>query len=168
MIRTTVFNLCTFDVPLDKVVESISTTFGRKISHEWIRQIYINAAREIEQKDVLKSSGIFHYDEQYLKVNKKEHIRIVVIDAITKQVIFDETADNNRIETLKDKLNMKMLPYRKEAFIVDLSLGYPKMLKELYPKVKIQFCLFHLNKLILKDFECSKKLNKYGRKEIPM
>ncbi len=168
MIRTTVFNLCTFDVPLDKVVEYVSTTFNKKISHEWIRQIYINAAREIEQKKVLKSSGIFHYDEQYLKVNKKKYVRIVVIDAITKQVIFDETADNNRIETLKDKLNMKMIPYRKESFIVDLLLGYPRMLKELFPAVKVQWCLFHLNKLVLKDFESCKKLNRYGKKELPL
>jgi len=168
MITTAVFELCMFDVSLDKVVESISTIFGKKISYEWVRKLYINAAKNIEQKKVLKSSGIFHYDEQYLKVNNKDVVRVVVIDAVTKEVIFDETANDNRIETLKDKLNLKMLPYRKEAFIVDLASGYPKMLADIFPKVKIQFCLFHLNKLILRDFGYSKKLNRYGKKEIPL
>ena len=168
LIGTTVFNLCCNDLSLDKIVEHISTVFSKKISHEWVRQLYINAAKTIEQKKVLQTSGIFHYDEQYTKVNKKEYARVVVIDSITKKVIFDETVDNSRIETLKDKLNMKMLPYKKEAFIVDLALGYPAMLKDLFPDIKVQWCLFHLNKLIIKDFEGSKKFNKYGKKILPL
>lgn len=168
LINTTVFNLCCNDLSLDKIVEHISTVFSKKISHEWVRQLYINAAKTIEQKKVLQTSGIFHYDEQYTKVNKKEYVRVVVIDSITKKVIFDETTDNSRIETLKDKINMKMLPYKKEAFVVDLALGYPAMLKDLFPDIKVQWCLFHLNKLIIKDFESSKKLNKYGRKILPL
>src|SRR3989338_1145674 len=168
LITNTIFELCTLDVPLNKIAQYILTTFSRNISREWVRKIYINSAKEIEQKKVQKTSGIFHYDEQYLKVNGRKQVRIVVIDSVTKKVLFDETADDNRIETLQDKLGMKMLPYKKEVFIVDLALGYPKMLKDLYPGVKIQFCLFHLNKLILKDFEGSRKLNKYGRKELPL
>lgn len=168
LITSTVFNLCAFDASLNQIVEHISSVFGKMISHEWVRRVYIKAAKNIEQKKALKTSGIFHYDEQYIKVNKKEYVRIVVIDAITKRVIFDEVADNNMTETLKDKLNMKMLPYKKEAFIVDLALGYPRMLKELFPEVKVQWCLFHLNKLILNDFERSKRLNKYGKKVLPL
>lgn len=168
LINTTVFSLCCDGFSLNKIVEHISTVFSKRISHEWVRQIYIKIAKEIEQKKVLQTSGIFHYDEQYTKVNKKEYVRVVVIDSITKKVIFDETTDNSRIETLKDKLNMKMLPYKKEVFIVDLALSYPAMLKDLFPKIKIQWCLFHLNKLVIKDFEGSRKLNKYGRKILPL
>ena len=168
LIKTNVFQLCCFGVSLDKVVEHVGAIFSKKISHEWVRQLYINAAKTIEQKKVLQTSGIFNYDEQWLKVNGKEYFRVVVLDAVTKKVIFDETVENSKIETLKDKLRMRMLPYQKNVFIVDLRQGYPAMLKELFPKVKIQWCIFHLNQLIVDDFDNYKKLNKYGKKVLPV
>lgn len=163
-----VFQLCTLDISYDNVAEHIITMFGKKISREWVRQIYIKCTKTIERKKVLNCSGIFNYDEQYLEVNGKTYVRIVVIDAVTKKVIFDEKSENSRIETLKDKLNMKLLPYTKEAFIIDLARGYPKMLSELFPNIKVQLCIFHLNKLIIADFKGSKKLNKYGKKVLPL
>jgi transposase-like protein len=168
LICTEIFSLCTFDVSLDRITEHILSIYGKTISHEWVRQLYINAAKEIEKKKVLKTSGIFHYDEQYLEVNGKKYVRIVVLDAVTKEVIFDEKVENTKIETLKDALNLRMLPYKKEAFIVDLAKGYPKILKELFPDVKIQWCIFHLNQLIIHDFGGSKKLSTYGRKTLPL
>lgn len=168
IISTTVFNLCSIGVSLDKTVDHVVIVFSKKISHEWVRQLYIKAAKTIEQKKVLQTSGMFNYDEQYLKLNGKTYFRVVVLDAITKKVIFDEKVEDTRIETLKDKLNMKMLPYKKETFIVDLALGYPKMLKELFPEVKIQWCIFHLNQLIVADFKDSRKLNRYGREILPL
>ena len=98
----------------------------------------------------------------------KKYFRIVVMDAISKQILFDEQVENKKIETLKDKLNMKMLPYKKKVFIVDLALGYPKMLKDLFPNVKIQWCLFHLNQLISKEFNHYKKLSITGKKELSL
>jgi len=168
LIATTVFHLCSLGISLENIVEHILITFSKEISHEWVRQLYINAAKEIKQKKVLKTSGIFNYDEQYLKVNGKEYFRIVVMDAVSKKVIFDKEVENKRIDTLKDELRMQMLPYNKEVFIVDLALGYPKMLKELFPKAKVQWCIFHLNKLIVEDFAKSKKLNRYGKKILPL
>lgn len=168
LVKTTVFQLCCIGVSLDKIREYILNTFSQKISHEWIRQLYIQIAKTIEKRSVLHTSGIFNYDEQHLKVNGKEYFRVVVIDAISKKVLFDETVEQKKIDVLKDKLRLKMLPYKKEVFIVDLALGYPKMLKELFPDIKIQWCIFHLNQLILRDFEHSKKLNVYGKKVLPL
>lgn len=168
LIKMTVFPLVVFGVSLDKVVEYVAAVFNEKISYEWVRQLYINTAKTVEQKKVLQTSGIFHYDEQWVKVNGKKYFRVVVLDAVTNSVIFDETVEDSKVETLKDKLRMRMLPYRKEVFIVDLRKGYPDMLKELFPKVKIQWCLFHLNQLIIDDFKASKKLNKYGKKVLPL
>jgi hypothetical protein len=169
LIRTTVFHLCTCDLSLDAIAEHVLTVFGKQISHEWVRQIYISCAKEIEQKKVLRSSGIFDYDEQYLKLSGKSRVRVVVIDAVSRKVIFDETAENDQIETLKDKLRMRMLPYRKEVFIVDMAKGYPKMLKELFPDAKIQWCIFHLNQRIVdEDCRSLKKLNQYGKNVLPV
>lgn len=168
LIKATIFQLCSIDVSLENTSEYILNTFSKKISHEWIRQIYLETTKIIESKNILHTSGIFNYDEQHLKVNGKEFFRVVVIDAITKKVLFDERVENKKIDVLKDKLRLKMLPYKKEVFIVDLALGYPKMLKELFPDIKVQWCIFHLNQLILRDFEHSKKLNAYGKKILPL
>lgn len=168
LISTTVFQLCTFGVSLDKVVEHISTVFSKKISHEWVRQLYIEAAKKIERKNVLQTSGIFNYDEQHLKINGRPCFRVVVLDAVNKDTIFDEIVEEKSIDSLKDKLRMKMLPYKKETFIVDLALGYPEMLKELFPSIKVQLCIFHLNQLITRDFEQYKKLNEYGKRFLPL
>lgn len=168
LIKTTVFQLCCIDISLDNVSEYILNTFSKKISHEWVRQLYIQIAKNIEKKNVLQTSGIFNYDEQHLKINGKECFRVVVIDAITKKVLFDETVEQKKIEVLKDTLRLRMLPYKKEVFVVDLALGYPKMLKGLFPDVKVQWCIFHLNQLIVRDFESSKKLSIYGKKILPI
>ena len=168
LVRTEIFNLCTFDVSLDNITEHIKKMFGKTISHEWVRQIYLDSAEKIEETKVLGSSGIFNYDEQHPKVNGKSCVRIVVIDAVTKNIIFDEIIEDKRIDTLKAKLKIKLLPYKKEAFIVDLAMGYPQMLKDIFPNVRVQWCLFHLNKLVVKDFESEKKLNRYGKKVLPL
>lgn len=168
MIYIEVFSLCLKDLSLDDISEHISIMFDDKISYEWVRQIYLKAARAIEKKKVLGASGIFHYDDQFIKINGKRHFRVVVIDAVTNKVIFDETVEDKAIETLKDKLNMKMLPYHKEVFIIDLAKGYPEMLKDLFPGVKIQWCIFHLNKLIVGNFEGYKKKNKQGKIVLPL
>ena len=168
IVRIEIFNLCTFDVSLDNITAHIHKMFDKKISHEWVRQIYLESARKIQETKVLSSSGIFNYDEQHPKVNGKTCFRVVVIDAVTKDVIFDETVEDKKIETLKDKLNIKLIPYKKEAFIVDLAMGYPQMLKDLFPDVKVQWCIFHLNQLVVGDFEKEKKLNRYGKKVLPL
>lgn len=168
LIRTTVFQLCCMSISLDNISKYILNTFSQKISHEWVRQLYMQIAKDIKKKNVLQTSGIFNYDEQHLKVNNKEYFRVVVIDAITKKVLFDETVEQKKIEVLKDTLRLKLLPYKKEVFVVDLALGYPKMLKDLFPDIKVQWCIFHLNQSIIRDFESSKKLNVYGKKVLPL
>ena len=168
LIYTEIFSLCANGLSLDKISDHILSVFSKKISYEWVRQLYLKAAREIEAKKTLDASGIFNYDEQFLKINGKPNCRVVVLDAVKTTVIFDETVEGKTIETLKDKLNMKLLPYHKEAFIVDLARGYPEMLKSLFPNVKVQWCIFHLNKLIVEDFDSYKKRNKQGKKVLPL
>lgn len=168
LISTTVFQLCTYGISLDKITEHISTVFSKEISHEWVRQLYVKAARSVEKKNVIRTSGLFNYDEQHVKVNGNPCFRVVVLDAVTKNVIFDDIVEEKKIDALKDKLRMKMLPYKKEAFIVDLALGYPEMLNELFPNVKVQWCIFHLNQLIARDFEQYKKLNENGKRFLPI
>ena len=58
--------------------------FGKAISHEWVRQIYLDSAEKIGETKVLGSSGIFNYDEQHPKVNGKSCVRVVVLTLLQK------------------------------------------------------------------------------------
>ncbi|MEK7226839.1 MAG: hypothetical protein AAB221_14300, partial [Bacteroidota bacterium] len=153
LVEQTVFYWCANGATLEPITKYIIDVFGCTISKEWVRQLYIKSAGEIEKKLILETSGIFNYDEQVVHINGVEGFRVVVIDAVSKDCIFDEWVENKKIETLKDKLRMKMLPYKKTAFVVDLARGYPAMLKEIFPNAKVQWCIFHLNKHIVEDFE---------------
>ena len=57
----------------------------KTISHEWVRQIYLDSAEKIEEKKCLAAQAFFNYDEQHQFVNGKSCVRIVVIDAVTKK-----------------------------------------------------------------------------------
>lgn len=152
LINATVFHWCCNNASLSSIKDYVAIAFSRNICRDWINKLYNKACSVIEKKNILKTSGIFHYDEQHLKENGKEVFRVVVLDAISKNVIFDERTEDKKIETLKDELRSRLLPYKKESFVVDLALGYPAMLEELYPGVRIQWCIFHLNQLIMRDF----------------
>ena len=56
LITAEVFSLCCNNISLDKITEHISIIFGRKISYEWARQLYLNAARIMGQKKALSTS----------------------------------------------------------------------------------------------------------------
>lgn len=152
IIQTTVFNLCSSNLSLEKISKHIFLIFGDKISKEWIRQLFFEAASEVRQIRVIKTSGIFHYDEQVLKLNGKKVFRLTIRDAVFKNIILDKKFDNATKETIRGAIKIALLPYKVSFFITDLDLKYPNILKELFPRCKQQFCIFHLDKLILKDF----------------
>ena len=43
MVKQLVFNLCRYGLSLDKISELILLTFGKDISKEWIRQLFLKA-----------------------------------------------------------------------------------------------------------------------------
>lgn len=152
IIKQLVFNLCGFGLSLDKISETVLLTFSKNISKEWIRQLFLKAASNIRQLKVTKTSGIFHYDEQVVWINGKKFFRFVIKDAVLKNVILDKKFDNLEKETVKEAIRIALAHYNVSVFITDMDLKYPDILNELYPDSKHQLCIFHLNKLILKEF----------------
>jgi len=160
LIKISVFDLCRRGLSLDNIQDHILNTYSETISKEWTRQLFFEAASEIKQLNITKTSGIFHYDEQVNKINGKEAFRLTIVDAVSKKVILDKTFENAAKETITDVLKSALLPYNVLAFVTDMDLKYPEILKGLYPWCKHQWCIFHLNKLILKEFidSCGKKI----------
>jgi hypothetical protein len=162
-----VFDLYIKGLSLRNVIDHVQSCLCYSVSHEWVRQVYVEAAEMVEQAKVLETSGVFHYDEQFLS----QGVRITLKDSVTKKVILDQLFNDKRRETIIEALNKALKPYKKVVLIADMDSKYPGVLKELYHgKVEIQWCIFHLYRLIGKEFKQAYKgksfpleqlLNKY-------
>ena len=113
-----------------------------------------------------KPGYIVHYDEQFPKEGRCQKFRLSLLDAKTKQKIAEELFDDKSPDTIKQFL-ISNLDTSKPLFIVtDFGTSYPKVLEDVFgDNLLHQYCLLHLNKLIVKDFprktSISQELVKY-------
>lgn len=133
--------------------EEIGNSLGHKYSSQYLQELYDDAIKNVTPQRFHEASGIYYYDEQFLLVNRKKVCRLTVIDAVHNEIILDIQTPNAQEETIKATLQKGLQGLPVEAFIVDMRQGYPSIIKELYPKAKIQWCIFHLYKLIWKELE---------------
>lgn len=96
---------------------------------------------------------IVHYDEQFPKEGRSQKYRLTLLDAKTKRPLADELFNKKDPETIKQFL-LANFDTSKPIFIVtDFYASYPSILKEVFGDNLIhQYCLLHLNKLIVNDF----------------
>ncbi len=96
---------------------------------------------------------IVHYDEQFPKKGRCQKFRLSLLDGKTKNPIAEGLFDDKNSETIKQFL-ISNLDINEPIYIVtDFGISYPKIFKEIFgDKLLHQYCLFHLNKLIGKDF----------------
>jgi hypothetical protein len=113
---------------------------------------FIESMEEVEIPENGKAY-IVHYDEQHPKKGRCQKFRLSLLDAKTKNPIAEGLFDDKNSETIKQFLILN-LDINEPIFIVtDFGTSYPKIFKEIFgDKLLHQYCLFHLNKLIGKDF----------------
>jgi hypothetical protein len=102
---------------------------------------------------LVKNIKFVHYDEQHPKAGRNQKYRLTLLDSVTRQVIAEELFDSKDADTVEGFLR-RNLDTQKQIFIVtDLYRGYSDVFKRVFGnKVIHQFCLLHLNKLIVNDF----------------
>ncbi len=101
----------------------------------------------------LKCVYIVHYDEQFPKEGRCQKFRLTLLDAKTKQSLAEELFDDKRPETIKQFLISKLDTSEPIFIVTDFGTSYPKILKEVFgDNLLHQYCLLHLNKLIVNDF----------------
>lgn len=137
----------------------VTETTGVSYSGQYLGELYVNLLEQVKQEKFLSASGVYHYDEQFLLVNGKEKCRLTIKDAVTGKVIVDAQTEDAQKETIAQALRAGLEGLPVEAFIVDMKRQYPELLKELFPTAKIQWCLFHLYKLIWKELH-----DEFGKK----
>jgi hypothetical protein len=96
---------------------------------------------------------IVHYDEQHPKEGRAQKFRLTLLDHATGRPIADEPHDRKDRETIRRFLEKNLDPSIPTFVVTDLSRGYPEIFKSFFGRnLVLQFCLTHLNRLIVRDF----------------
>ena len=103
------------------------------------------------------SIQIVHYDEQHPKAGRSQKYRLTLLNGVNHNVIAEELSDNKTQEAIKSffRKNLKdVIEKSTPIFIVtDLGKGYAELITEVFNgNAILQYCLFHLNQIIAKEF----------------
>lgn len=113
---------------------------------------FTHAMKPVEMPP-LEKVYVVHYDEQYPKEGRSQKFRLTILDAKTKQPLADELFDKKDPETIKQFLTSKLDTSNPIFIVTDFGKSYPPILKEVFGDHLLhQYCLLHLNKLIVNDF----------------
>lgn len=121
-------------------------------SKDTVFREFNNAMEDVEIPP-LENVLIVHYDEQFPKEGRCQKFRLTILDAKSKRQLADELFDDKSPETIKQFLISKFDTSKPIFIVTDFGTSYPKILKEVFGDNLIhQYCLLHLNKLIVSDF----------------
>jgi len=142
------------------ISQHLSEVYGIPIDSETVRHICENRLNEWDDLDpeIIVSGGFYGYDEQHIKICGKNALRIVIIDYANSNVIYEQKHDTLTQEILADILKSVFGDKIPKGFVFDMAPMYPCVFKNVFGnKIKLQYCIFHLNKMILKEYrECLK------------
>jgi len=137
----------------NKSTKLVEETVGTSYSSQYLYELYVKALEQVKQEKFSSTSGVYYYDEQFLKVNGEETCRLVIKDRVTGKVIVDVQTSDTKKETIQKVMQIALEGLPVEVFIVDMKRQYPELIHELFPNAKIQWCIFHLYKLIWKELQ---------------
>jgi hypothetical protein len=93
------------------------------------------------------------YDEQHPKKGRTQKFRLTLLYGITGQPIAEELYDSKDPATIMAFLVKYLDPNKRTFVVTDLYPSYPGVFEEFFGENLIhQYCLAHLNKLIVADF----------------
>lgn len=134
-----------------EVIESIMS-FLYPRDKDTIRNMVQCAIEEMDVPSV-KDIRFVHYDEQHPKAGRNQKYRLTLLDSVTRQVIAEELFDSKDSDTIESFLRQNLDTHKQIFIVTDLYRGYSDVFKRVFGnKVIHQFCLLHLNKLIVNDF----------------
>jgi len=101
----------------------------------------------------LEDFQIVLYDEQHPKRGRTQKFRLALLDSVTGQPIAEELHDSKNPATITAFLTKYLDPSKRTFVVTDLDSSYPRVFKEFFGENLIhQYCLMHLNKLIVAEF----------------
>jgi hypothetical protein len=134
-----------------EVIESVMSYLYPR-DKDTIRNMIQCAIEEMEVPSV-KNIQFVHYDEQHPKAGRNQKYRLTLLDSATRQVIAEGLFDSKDSSTIENFLRRNLDTHKQIFIVTDLYRGYSDVFKRVFGnKVIHQFCLLHLNKLIVNDF----------------
>ena len=82
----------------------VEETVGVSYSSQYLYELYVQALDAIKQERFTSASGVYNYDEQFLKVSGVETCRVVIKDCVTGKVIVDVQTSDSKKDTIKKVL----------------------------------------------------------------
>lgn len=120
-------------------------------SPQHLYELYVSALDQVKIERAASASGVYYYDEQFLRENGKEVCRLTIRDQVSGQILLDKRDVDAQENTIKRAMHEALDGLPVEAFTIDMATRYPSIIAELYPNAQIQWCIFHLDKLIWKE-----------------
>lgn len=147
----------------EEIVTHLYDTMSVKVSKSAVHNIITKSNEDFEniEFDYEIKDHFYGYDEQYLKINGKRAYRLVFFDLKENKIIYEKIHYGFSKKILKQVLTEVFGETKPKGFVVDMRIEYPNAFRDVFGrKIKIQFCVFHLNKLILKEYRDSLKIGK--------
>lgn len=133
--------------------ETVKESIGHSYTSQYLHELYTNALGQVKIEHTASASGVYYYDEQFLKENGRAICRLAIRDQVTGKILLDKMDVDASESAIKRALHEALDGLPVEAFTVDMAVKYPGIIKELFPKASIQWCIFHLYKLIWKELK---------------
>jgi len=143
-----------FHVPYQGISEIMDMILPQGLPHgkDSVFRIFAETMKEVDIPPV-EDIQFVHYDEQHPKVDGVQKFRLTLIDYGSGRPIADELHESKDSETVKAFLKKHLNPDKPIFIVTDMDTKYPDVFKEVFGKNLIhQFCLYHLNGNIVKDF----------------
>ena len=153
--------------------EYINLHYGTKISRQTIYNanniLMDSLIQEKEQKLLneikklnIKPSGIYCYDEEFIKINKSVYVRMTITDYETKIIINDQIIPKDEFQrkTIKKFYKESLKGLKIYTIITDGYKAYKDIIKDL--GAKHQKCVFHIMQNLMTPLQ--KIVNKKAKK----
>ncbi len=150
----------------DEIVRHFETTISLKISKSNVHNVIKNVNEKLKNMEFEYEviDEFYAYDEQYLGVNGKRAYRLVIFDLKNNKIIYEKIYERFSKKILVQVLREVFGDTKPKGFVVDMRLEYPSAFQSVFgKKIKVQLCIFHLNKLILKEYGDCLKVGKSAK-----
>ena len=147
----------------EEIKEHLYATKSIRISKSQIHNIISAKNEELASLEIEYefTDSFYGYDEQYIKINGKTAYRVVIYDLKHDKIIYEQTHKRFSKKILIQILTEVFGDFKPAGFVTDMRIEYPSAFKAVFGrKIKLQFCVFHLNKLILKEYQDSVRIGK--------
>lgn len=151
------------DTSLRKIKDLLELLKNIAPSPETIRQWINKKGKKYKQdREISEGSGIYGYDEQYIKIDGERFYRLAIKDVDTRETVNEKIVDENTGDNIQDFLLESLKGKKLSALITDGDPQYDDIIKDIAKDFEIdkiihQLCVFHALKNLSKATRKARK-----------